>query len=323
MTDTITPEHRVLSQFAKVLVPGSIKQAMRAAGANSSDLYKVPIDQLQVMPGFNARVRTPELQAYVRSLADSIKTEGFYLDSPLAGYIANEGSGSEVIYVTDGHCRLEAARVAAAEGADISALPTIVSAKGTAIEDLTVRLLRKNAGKPLTPLEQGIVCKRLANFGWDSATIAKRTGMAAKKVDELLLLMAAPPVVRDMVRNDEVKAKEAIHQLKTSGADALATLQAMQAAAKAKGHASVTARDRPGRAVEAAAQKNAPSMIDVLRAVKNDPGFAALSEDVRRRVEDLVGVISPAGRRIHGGGSQQARTPSIASLTGAEGMTRQ
>jgi hypothetical protein len=324
MTESLTPEHRVLSQFAKVLVPGSIKPAMRSAGANSSDLYKVPIEQLQVMPGFNARVHTPELAAYVRSLADSIRSEGFYLDSPLAGYVAHEGGGREVIYVTDGHCRLEAARIAIAEGADIAALPTIVSAKGTAIEDLTVRLLRKNAGKPLTPLEQGIVCKRLANFGWDTATIARRTGMGATKIDELLLLMAAPADVREMVRNDQVKAKEAIHQLKTSGADALAALHAMQEVAKAKGHASVTARDRPGRTAQAAAQKNAPSMIDVLRAIRNDPGFAALSEGIRCRVEQLVGVAaSPASKRSRVDDARPARSRAIASLTSAEGMTRQ
>jgi ParB-like chromosome segregation protein Spo0J len=306
MSEAPSPEQFALTQFSKVLVPGSVKQAMQGAGARSADLYKVPISQLHVMPNFNVREQGPRLEAHIRWLADSMKAEGYYPNSALDVYVANEGGGKEIIYVVDGHCRLAAVKLAIAEGAEIDALPAIIVSKGTSMEDLNVRILRRASGLPLLPLEQGIPCKRLSNFGWDTAMIAERTGFSAQKVDELLLLMAAPADVRQMVRDKKVTAKEAVHQLKENGSSAVQTLLAMQDTAKARGHKAVTARDRPGRDAEYVAHKNASSMIDALRAVMDDPGFASLSPGVRDRVEKLVGPNSPVSRLIHGNGFQRS-----------------
>ena len=140
------------------LIQGKVKEAMK--GAASRDLWQVPIADLHVIDGFNVRADGVEHREHVAGVADSIIANGFYQNKPLAGYVALQG-GKQVIYITDGHCRLEAAQEAIKRGAEIKALPVVVSPKGTSIEDLTVGLVTNNSGKPLSQYEIGLVCKRL------------------------------------------------------------------------------------------------------------------------------------------------------------------
>ncbi|MEN1515880.1 hypothetical protein AAIH40_36865, partial [Pseudomonas aeruginosa] len=77
-----------LDSFERDLVQGSTKKAM--SGAKSRDLWQVDPRELKFMPGFNARTPRPGLQAHIRALADSMKSEGYYLDKPIAVYIARE-----------------------------------------------------------------------------------------------------------------------------------------------------------------------------------------------------------------------------------------
>lgn len=70
------------AEFRTALTPGVLKAAMKEAGASSGDLWKVPVPQLRVIDGFNVRVKNAKYKAQVRRLADSIKSEGFYLGIP-------------------------------------------------------------------------------------------------------------------------------------------------------------------------------------------------------------------------------------------------
>ena len=219
------------------LISGNVKQAM--AGASSRDLWQVPLDKLNVIDGFNVRVDRAEHKAHLQSLVDSIMANGFYQNKPLSGYVALE-DGEQVIYVTDGHCRLEAATEAVRLGAEIKALPVVVSPKGTSVEDLTVGLVTNNSGHPLTQYEIGIVCKRLVGFGWDEKEIGKRLGMPASRIRDLLDLVGAPASVRDAVADGAVSATQAISTIKQHGAKAGEVLQAGIAQAKAKGKKKAT-----------------------------------------------------------------------------------
>jgi len=188
-------------------------------------LWKVPLEDLHVIDGFNVRVGTSEHREHVEALAKSISENGFYQSKPLAGYVALV-SGKQVIYVTDGHCRLEATRKAIERGADIKVLPVVVSPKGTSMEDLTVALVISNNGKPLSLYETGLVCKRLVGYGWDEKEVAKRLGMQPPRVADLLDLVAAPKEVRSLVISGAVSASQAIETLKKHGENAGAKLKA-------------------------------------------------------------------------------------------------
>ncbi len=221
------------------LVAGSVKKAM--VGAASRDLWQVPLERLHVMPDFNVRADTDQHREHIESLADSIVENGFYQNKPLAGYVSVE-NGKEKIYVTDGHCRLDAAIIARLRGAAIEALPVVISPKGTNIEDLTVGLITNNSGNPLTEFEIGLVCKRLVGFGWDTGVIAKRIGKSKARVDGLLDLVGADPEIRNMVSAGEVSASQAITTMKKSGAEAAGKLREGVQKAKAKGKKKATAK---------------------------------------------------------------------------------
>lgn len=219
------------------LSAGNVKAAMR--GASSRDLWQVPIADLHVIDGFNVRADGAEHAEHLAGLVDSILANGFYQSKPLSGYVAQE-RGKEVIYVTDGHCRLEAAAEAIRRGAEIKTLPVVVVPRGTSLEDLTVGLVTNNSGKPLSQYEVGVVCKRLVGYGWDEATIAKRLCMNVQRVCDLLSLVGASAAVRRLVTDGVVSASQAIDTLKRHGEGAAQKLQAGADRARAKGKKKAT-----------------------------------------------------------------------------------
>lgn len=221
------------------LSAGNVKAAMRAADAGRSDLWKVPLDKIQTIDGFNVRADSVEHEDYLSELMGSILANGFYTHKPLTGYVAVR-EGKQVIYLVDGHCRLQAVKMANTAGAEIKTLPVIVTPNGTSVEDLTVALVTSNSGKSLTPYEIGLVCKRLAGFGWDVNQIAQRLAMTNQSVNDRLMLVAAPPEVRAMVVNGEVSATLATAVLKQDAETAGATLTAGVAKAKAAGKTKAT-----------------------------------------------------------------------------------
>lgn len=227
------------------LVPGSVKAAMKEVGASSSDLWMVPYSNIRTIPGFNVRVRNAEYEAHVKSIKDSIKANGFYRDKPLEGYVAKE-DGENVIYITGGHTRHEAAGLAIEEGAPIEALPVIVKPAGTSQEDLTVALVTGNSGRPLTPIETAIVIKRLVGFGLDEKTIARRLGYGKKYVEDLLSLLSAPAAVRKMVEQGKVSATLAISELKKDPKEAAKKLTEAAKVVEASGKTKVTKKSLSG-----------------------------------------------------------------------------
>lgn len=207
------------------LISGNVKSVMSQSNATSRDLWQVPIEKLHVIDGFNVRTDGAEHKQHVIGITESILANGFYQSKPLSGYVALEGS-KQVIYITDGHFRLEAAKEAVKRGAEIKSLPIVIAPKGTNIEDLTVGLVTNNSGKPLSQYEIGLVCKRLIGFGWDAKDIARRLGMAVQRVGDLLTLVAAPAAVRKLVAAGTVSATQAIDTLRRHGDKAAEKLEA-------------------------------------------------------------------------------------------------
>ena len=219
------------------LTAGNVKQA--TVGISSRDLWQVPLAQIHVLEGFNIRVKSDEHESHVASLADSILSNGFYQSKPLAGYVALE-DGKQRIYLTDGHCRLEAAMQAISRGAQIDTLPVVMSPKGATMEDLTVGLVANNSGNPLTQYEIGLVCKRLVGFGMEERSVAQRLCMNVQRVSDLLMLVGAPAAVRKLVSDGTVAASQAIETIKREGDGAVEKLTAGAEKAKAAGKKKAT-----------------------------------------------------------------------------------
>lgn len=282
--------HRLEADFDVTLVGGSIKRAMKEAEAKSRDLWQLDPFKLRVIEGFNPRIDTPEYRAHIRALADSMKAEGFYADQPLAGYVAKVGD-EEVIYIYSGHSRLQAVKIAIAEGAEILRVPVVVSQDGVSMEDLTVALVRGNSGKNLTYYESAIVCKRLSRYGMAVEEIAERTGIALPLVKNRLKLMAAPLRLREMVAVGAMSATLALDMIEEYGD------QALEQAEAAKQHADVNGKAKV-RKIQAAKSerlkfvtKRAPKLYEAAATVRRDPAYAQLSMEVREMLEGLLAEI--------------------------------
>lgn len=221
------------------LTSGSVKAAMKEAGAASADLWMCPIGDIRIIDGFNVRSENAEYADHIEYLTESILANGFYRDKPLSGYVARE-DGKNVIKVVDGHSRLKAAFKAIERGAEISVLPVVTKPAGTNPEDLLVGLVVSNSGKPLSPIEKAAVCKRLIGFGMDEKTIAKRLGMTTGYVFDLLTLIGSPRELRKLVESGSISAANATRTVKKHGEKATAVIVQSLDTAKAAGKTKVT-----------------------------------------------------------------------------------
>ena len=275
------------SEFNTQLVAGSVKKAMDAAGAKSRDLWQVPLDKIRVLPEFNVRLRTESYMAHMNTIARSIHKEGFYQHKPLDGYVANE-DGENVIYLTGGYTRYEAAGIAISKGAEIKTLPVVINAQGTSREDLVAALFKANKARELLPYETAIVCKRMMNYGCDVSEIAATLDIVPTYVEDLLLLIGGPLEIREMVIADQVAATTAIQALRRHGGKAVEHLQTGLARAKAAGSNRVTGKHLPGQVFKKKITKSAPVIYASLKDVKTDPGYVHLSESLREKLDELL-----------------------------------
>lgn len=325
-TDADLTTEAPLGSFEKDLITGNVKKLMaelkaefvtnvpaanQTKGAGSSaDLWKVPPQALRVMPGFNVRLPGPNLKAHIRDLADSMKREGYYQDKPISAIVLVDEDGQQRLYVTDGHCRLQAALLAIREGAPIKVVPVVTEeGRTTTLEDLTVKLYRGNTGKELPPFETGLVCHRLSRAGWPDAVIAERLGIKVQYVGGLLRLVTAPKALRDAVTSDEMAASEAISLLRKHGArGALEELTRMRAKAAAEAAAKqtdgdeeapaklvrLTARHASDANMKKAVKKYGSELYHAARQVKADPAYASLRDETRTLLESLMARLEAA-----------------------------
>lgn len=279
--------------FNHQLVQGSVKKAMAAAQASSSDLWKVSLQTLRILPNFNVRVHDDAYKEHLASIVASMKANGYRQDRLMTGFVAIE-DGQQIIYVTDGHTRYEAAKIAVSEGAEIPHIPIVILPQGTNVEDLTAGLVTSNSGKPLSPYEVGIVCKRLIGFGWEPRQIGERLSFTEQYVNNLLVLMAAPKEIRDMVQSGQVAASTAVAVLTSHGDKAVEHLLLGLNRAKSAGGSRVTAKHLPGSFFTKSVKKAAPKLFSALSEVKQDPAYQSISPKLRVRLEELITQLETA-----------------------------
>ena len=326
MSKTHQAEVAAMEGFNKEFTAGNKKLAMKDAADGSSENWKVLVSHLKTAPGFNTRVMTPKRKEHIEYLAGQIETHGFHEHEPLGGYVAIE-DGQQVVYVTHGHNRLAAVHLLIAKGVDIKKVPFIAVPKTTTMADLTAQIVTGNSGMPLTTYEKGLVCKRLLGYGWETAEICQKLGMKSKQyVDNLLMLVGAPLPVREMVINEETSAENAIEAMRRYADGAFEQLQAGLTKAKASGKTRVTDKHMAGSGFKRAVKKAGPALLDTLRSVSSDPGFAQINPDLRAKLvamlEDFAkleasdgqGTGEDAGSGAATGGEEESKATTAGKL---------
>ncbi|WP_300658486.1 hypothetical protein [Hydrogenophaga sp.] len=285
-----------MSQMPGVtLVAGSVEKAMDDAGATPSPLWMVPRRYIRVIEGFNVRIQNAALQAHIASLADSMLSEGFKLEHPLSGYVAREGDES-IIYISDGHCRLQGFDKAVSEGADLDRLPVVVNTQQHDIAELSVVVVRSATSKPLEALEKAALVKRLKLYGWDEKRISARCGFTTTYVRDLLALIEAPVQVRELVQDNKISATAALQAMAKHGEKAAEKITEGLQAAEARGKTRVTSKfmQDPGEKI---IERSGTALYGVAQEIKADPAFASLEGGLRKKLEDLIAQIEDKRQR--------------------------
>lgn len=232
------------------LEPGSIRGIIREAGVTTSDMFYVEPHKLQVVEGLNLRIRgTPAYKAAVKRYADSIQEEGWYKDKPLTGY-AGKSDGKDVIFLVDGHTRMEALEVIKARGGDVpEKVPVIMMPPNTSIDDVVVRMFK--TGEDITPYAKALGIKRLQGMGVDDKVISKRVGLSKRYMEELVGLLALPPKIRNLLAADRLSGTETMAQIRELGQ--AAAVEAISGAAASVPEGEKVTRKTIARATTAAA----------------------------------------------------------------------
>jgi ParB/RepB/Spo0J family partition protein len=186
---------------------------MKELSNGRSDLYRVDPAIIQVKADWNSRnADDPANAEHIATLAASIKEVG--VKKPLVGFVEND-----IVYVTDGHCRLAAVRKLISEGVEIKSVPFLQEDRFANEADRIFSQIVHNSGKPLTGIEQANVFKRLLALGWLQQDIAKKSGMSGGRVSQLLELLTLPVVLQQFITEGKASASMVLNVFKKHNGD--------------------------------------------------------------------------------------------------------
>ena len=209
---------------------------IKEVSVGRSDEFKVPLDQIQIEPGWNARdlSTADELEA-IKELAQQMVGVGII--KPLMVVFKNDR-----VYVRDGHRRLTAAHYANKHlGTKIAHANCVTLPRGAAEEDYL--LLQVLEDKSKSPMEVGGVYKRLiGECGMTEAGIAARVGKSITHVSTCLDLQAAPLPIKNAVKSGAISSTLAAKVIKDKGAEATKTVADAIDAAHQQGKTRATAK---------------------------------------------------------------------------------
>lgn len=191
-------------------------------------LFMVPFDAIHPIADFNIRIHTPDYEAHIERIAQSIEASGFFKHAPLKVHPVAE-NGQNLLYLVGGYSRYEAAKRAVAKGVKLTRLPVVATPKGTTLDDLLIGLDRDNDGRPLMTYEKGLLVKRMISNDNDEDEVASALGITKQYVGDLMLLMGSPKRLHNMIIGGEVSANLAIELIKEHGS-AKKALEALQGA---------------------------------------------------------------------------------------------
>lgn len=216
------------------------------------DFYPVDPRALKVDASYNVRdMDSADTKEHVAELKGLIKESG--VRTPLE--VRLEGDD---IFVVAGHCRLAAVMELIGEGIEIKTVPCIPEPKGTGVEERTLNLHLSNNGKPLTALERAKIVKRLHDFGWAPAEIARRMNWkSVASVEQHLSMVALPEPVKQRVRDGKEAATLAV-QLEKENPEFAAELRRANEEENKKLGVGVRPKKLTPMAVRKAKQERAP-----------------------------------------------------------------
>jgi hypothetical protein len=241
------------------------------------DGFRVRLDAIRVLDGFNERIPRDQLREHVASIAGALAAGERVQDLEVA--ISEDGT----LELVDGHCTYEGYRLYAEQAGD--AFDGWVSAKefkGT-MAQRKARIVTSNRQLPLLPLEMGRVYKSLRDeFGYSRQQIASEVAKSLAHVDQMLKLVDGDERVQGAVEAGEISAAEAVKLIRDHGDDAAEELERRKELAAEAGSSKVTAKVAPKKSA-------APKMVGIEHFVS--VAAQALVESLANAEEILGGGL--------------------------------
>lgn len=285
------------------ITKGSAKALFDLGGVSrSNQLLMVTPDLIRPIKGFNPRIhdaKDPQTgKTYAQELEElkeSIRSEGFFLDKPISGYPGKDDTG-DVVYIIDGHRRMEAVNALIEEGVQIDSIPVVLTDSRTDPIKLLIQNVKKNLNRKFTFFETSIQVLRLTNYGKSKADIAALLGLTEVAVQDCLDLIEAPKAIRNYVKQGRISGTEALRVLraKKDPIKALEKIEEMIARAEAEGGPGARASRKHDR--EAAPVKGGPGRGRGRAKSAGQDSYSAPDEDEgddEQRLEKAVATRFP------------------------------
>ncbi|SPZ52617.1 ParB/RepB/Spo0J family partition protein [Serratia quinivorans] len=190
------------------------------------------LDDIHVQEGFNKRVESEHTLAEDEKLFQHLM-KGKPVP-PLEVRPRDDGG----VWVVEGHRRRRAYSRCREAGKPIERIQ-IIQFTGNDVERIA-RIMNSNTQLPLSPYEQSLVVKELAEFNLSPDEIAALVGKSRSTVDKLLAFSQANHDVQTLVREGSVAVDAAVDRVKEHGEAAGKVLAVDVAKAKKAGKKKVT-----------------------------------------------------------------------------------
>ena len=277
---------------SKIKILGHREVSMEVRGARGKANPTILLEHFYIIPGLNARLKTPEWEAHIEWLTARIIHEGFREDCPLLVFPTEDASGNQKYGIISGESRFHAATRAAKRGSDVKSLPVVLCPEGSSMEEMSVQVATSNSGKPFTPLEMAYLAQRFAKWRKEPAEIAAIMKVSSNYVNQMLRIAAAPHEVRAMIQDGDVSFATALASLTNDSTAAVESLKKGVAMAKAAGKTRLTSKFLPEKQAQKAARTFSPDMLALLKRIQsNEMTMGLIEEEERVALNDLVSKI--------------------------------
>ncbi|WP_417546463.1 hypothetical protein [Marinobacter sp.] len=290
------------------LEPGNRKTAMRAIGKPVEN-YRVSPRDIRVIPGLNPRVKD---RAYwegdealgvtgIIDLAKSMKANGFHEHMPLAGFVARE-DGKDVLYLTEGHRRLDAALywMDNLGGPEDLLVPLVPRSKELTPVQLNYDLRSSNQGERFRPYEDLMWALRMIDvYGQSEAMILAKSNISQSLLRSMLIVGRGPKEILELIETNQIAITVAGDMITKHGPEkAVELLTKAKALSAADGKGRISKRYLPGEGFKKVLAKKSSTIFDGVCLVYQDAGYSGLSDETRQAIEDMMAGLEEARAQL-------------------------
>lgn len=250
-----------------------------------SDIFRLDPADIRVREGWNLRnTETAEYKAGIIDLKNQIVAAGGVKEALTVQW--EDGAP----WLTNGHRRLEAVKLALSEGHEINFVPVQTEGRNVGEVDCILSMILRNSGVPFTPMENAGVFKRLQDLGLTLVQIGEKVGYTEARVRQTIDLLSMPEPVKAHIDAGTVAPTTAAEVVKRVGRErAGSVIEAGVKKAEEKGRKKVMRKDVADLLgeEEPAADDDVTSLYDKLKFGR-DSGkkLVALMERIHNAVVD-------------------------------------